>query len=526
MDCLRPRRAVMNEGWTNEERFLGMKRPLGSPAVQLVGSALLPALLLTTLSAAPAPERSANDWPMLGGTPQRNMANPLAKGLPGTWDIEKPKGGNVKWSAPVGTITYGGPVVAGGKVFVGTNNDKPRDPAVKGDMGILMCFEAATGKFLWQAVHEKLPNPDENDTPKHGVASAPVVEGERLYYVSNRCEVVCADVATGKAHWKLDMVEELKVFPCYLAICSPLIVGDNVFVVTANGVSPGSHKLQEPKAPSFVAVNKKTGKVAWMSNLPGDKIMEGQWGNPCAATVKGVNQVIFPGGDGWLYAFKAETGDLLWKFDCNPKASVYKPGGKGDRSYLVATPVIYEDRLYVGTGQNPEDGPGVGHLWCVDITKEPANKEKDLSPVGDNFDPKAPANKDSGLVWHFGGPILPKPADGREVVFGRTISTVAIHDGLVYAAELEGYLHCLDAKTGQKYWEYDTKDATWNSPYYADGKVFLGTDGGDLYVFSAGKDQKAPDKINMKEAMKVPPVAAGGVLYMTNGSTLFAIAAK
>jgi outer membrane protein assembly factor BamB len=389
-----------------------------------------------------------------------------------------------------------------------------------------MCFDAATGKFLWQAVHEKLPNPDENDTPKHGVASAPVVEGDRLYYVSNRCELVCANVADGKAIWTLDMVGALKVFPCYLAICSPLIVGDNVFVVTANGVSPGTRKLPEPTAPSFIAVNKNTGKVAWSSNLPGGKIMEGQWGNPCAATVEGVNQVIFPGGDGWLYAFKAETGELLWKFDCNPKASVYKPGGRGDRGYLVATPVIYENRLYVGTGSDPEDGPGVGHLWCIDITKAPANKEKDLSPIGDNFDPKAPANKDSGLVWHYGGPITPKPADGREIYFGRTISTVAVHNGLVYAAELEGYLHCLDAKTGQQYWEYDPKDATWDSPYYADGRVYYGTDGGDLYVFPAGKAMPTPVKINMEQAMKTPPVAAGGVLYLTNGTTLFAIAAK
>jgi outer membrane protein assembly factor BamB len=252
--------------------------------------------------------------------------------------------------------------------------------------------------------------------------------------------------------------------------------------------------------------------------------MEGQWGNPAAANVKGTNQVIFPGGDGWLYAFKAETGELLWKFDCNPKKSVFKPGGKGDRSYLVATPVVDEERLYVGTGENPEDGPGIGHLWCVDIAKVPANAEKDLSPVGDNFDPSAPQNKDSGLVWHYGGPVVPKPADGREVVFGRTISTAAVHDGLVYAAELEGYLHCLDAKTGQKYWDYDLKDSIWNSPYYVDGRVFLGTDGGDLFVFPAGKAKGEPAKINMEQALKTPPVAAGGVLYLTNGVTLFAVA--
>ncbi len=502
-----------------------MKRAFATPAAAaLTVSALVLGLAVFAVPAREAPAYLATEWPMLGGTPHRNMANPLVKGIPATWAVEQGKQANVKWSQPVGTITYGGPVVAGGRVFVGTNNDHPRDKAVSGDKGILMCFDAATGKFLWQAVHDKLPNPDENDTPKHGVASAPAVEGNRLYYVSNRCELVCADVATGKAVWTLDMVGDLKVYPCYLAICSPVVVGDLVFAVTANGTNPQTHEIPEPDAPSFVAVDKKTGKVAWKNSLPGKRIMEGQWGNPAAAKVKGANQVIFPGGDGWLYAFKAETGDLLWKFDCNPKKSVFKPGGKGDRSYLVATPVVCEDRLYVGTGENPEDGPGIGHLWCVDITKVPANADKDLSPVGDNFDPSAPQNKDSGLVWHYGGPVVPKPADGREVVFGRTISTVAVHDGLVYAAELEGYLHCLDAKTGQKYWDYDLKDSIWNSPYYVDGRVFLGTDGGDLFVFPAGKAKGEPAKINMEQALKTPPAAAGGVLYLTNGVTLFAVA--
>jgi outer membrane protein assembly factor BamB len=506
-----------------------MKPASASPVLRLAGSALFLGFALSWVAAAPAPERHPDlnvEWPMLGGTIHRNLANPQVKGLPMTWSVEKGKQENVKWSAALGTITYGGPVVSGGRVFVGTNNDKPRDPAVTGDKGILMCFDAATGKFLWQAVHDKLPEPDLNDTPKHGVASSPAVEGDRLYYVSNRCEVICANVADGKPFWKLDLVGEEKVFPCYLAICSPLVLGDLVYVVTANGVDPNTRKLPEPKSPSFVAVEKKTGKVAWRSNLPGEKIMEGQWGNAVAANVKGVNQVIFPGGDGWLYAFNAEKGELIWKFDCNPKAAVYKPGGKGDRSYLVATPVVYEDRLYVGVGNDPEDGAGVGHLWCVDITKVPANADKDLSPVGDNFDPKAPANKDSGLVWHYGGPVVPKPADGREVVFGRTISTVAIHDGLVYAAELEGYLHCIDAKTGQKYWDADLKDGIWNSPYYVDGRVLLGTDGGDLYVFMAGKEKNEPAKINMEQSVKIPPVAAGGVLYVTNGTTLYAIAAK
>ena len=81
----------------------------------------------------------------------------------------------------------------------------------------------------------------------------------------------------------------------------------------------------------------------------------------------------------------------------------------------------------------------------------------------------------------------PRPERDRELIFGRSVSTVAIHEGLVYATEFGGFLQCLDAQTGKQYWKYDLQDSIWNSPYYVDGKVFLGTDGGDLFVFEHGK---------------------------------------
>jgi outer membrane protein assembly factor BamB len=492
-----------------------------------------PIALARNEARAPEAEKSGASWPMYGGTIYRNLANAIEKNIAADWSIQKNKEKNVKWSARLGTMAYGGPVIAGGKVFVGTNNEHPRDPAVRGDKGVLMCFRESDGKFLWQAVHDKLDNPEENDYPRQGIASVPAVDGDRVYYVSNRCELVCADVegnpATGKAKilWTLDMIKDLGVYPCQLANNSPLVVGDLVYTITANGVNPGTHKVVAPDAPSFVAVDKKTGKVVWKDNSPGANILEGQWSNPAAAEVAGVMHIIVPGGDGWLRGFEAKSGKLLWKFDCNPKKSVYKPQGRGDRCYVVATPVVWDNKVYVGVGLNPEDGPGVGHLWCIDLAKKPANKDLDLSPVNDNFDPKDAVNKDSGLVWHYGGPVLPKPADGkREFVFGRTLSTVAIHDGLLYAAELDGFLHCLDARTGKKHWDFDLKDGTWNSPYYVDGKVLIGVGSGDMLIFEHGPNLKPPRKIDMLSELKVPPVAVNGVLYVNNGTTLYAIAAR
>ena len=82
------------------------------------------------------------------------------------------------------------------------------------------------------------------------------------------------------------------------------------------------------------------------------------------------------------------------------------------------------------------------------------------------------------------------------------MSTACIVDDIVYISELHGFLHCLDAKTGKHYWQYDTKASIWGSPYYVDGKVFLGTDSGDLFVF---KHEKKPKKIDEVEAAKDAP---------------------
>jgi outer membrane protein assembly factor BamB len=463
--------------------------------------------------------------------PERNLANTTDKSLPTDFSAEEGQEKGILWKADLGNVSYGGPVIAGDKVFVGTNNERPRDPKITGDAGVLMCFDLASGKFLWQAVHPVLPDEARN-YPKQGIASTPVVEGDRLYYVSNRCELVCADVkgdgkGHAKFHWKLDMIGELGVFPCQLANCSPLIVGDLVFTLTGNGmdVSADPWKLPAPDAPSFIAVNKKTGKVVWKDSSPGKAIMEGQWSNPVFAHPKGGRaQVIFPGGDGWLYAFDAVKPDKpIWKFNCNPSTATYDPKNsrKWTRCTIMATPVVYKDKVYVGIGNNPDRGPGVGHFWCI-----ATDKTGDVSPVKDNFDPKAPENSKSALVWHFGGKVMPKPLRDRDVYFGRTLSTAAIHDGLLYVADKEGFVYCFDADTGKKHWTYDMKAGTWASPYYVAGKVLLGNEDGDLLFFDVGKQLKEPKKFAFGPPLKTPALVSKGVLYVLTDSTLYAIGKK
>jgi outer membrane protein assembly factor BamB len=487
---------------------------------------ILSAAWLATVSAVSPPDRRAKakagvgDWPVLGGTSQRNMVNLGAKNIPTRWKAEKPTK-NIKWMAQLGDKAYAGPVIAGGQVYVGTNNRALRDPKVKGPRGVLMCFREADGKFLWQLTH---PMPDPGivrEALTDGLCSTPVVDGDRLYYVTPACEVVCAGT-DGKVVWSYDMMKKLKVVPCYLGTCSPLVAGDLLFVVTGNGTD-GQYNLVSPEAPSFVAFSKKNGKLIWQNNAPGKRILEGQFSNPAYAVVKGKPQVVFPGGDGWLYAFapipKKSEWPLLWKFDCNPKDAVWK-GHKGTRNLLIATPVIHDNKIYIGTGLYPDHPRGnssEGHFWCVDMTKTGDVSEQ--VEVGG----KAKPNPNSGLVWHFGGAIKPRPQTGREIILGQTMSTCAVKDGLCYIAEYPGYLHCLDANTGKPYWEHDLKSGVWGSPSWLDGKVYLGDEDGDVLIFVAGKQKKLLEPVEMGESVLSTPVAANGVLYVQTKSKLFAI---
>jgi outer membrane protein assembly factor BamB len=466
---------------------------------------------------AEEPAKKATTWPMFGGTPQRNMVNIIDKNIPIKWKVDEGKQENIKWVVELGSASYGGPVIADGKVFVGTNNANPRDKKIEGkDKAILMAFNEADGKFLWQIVHDIPDDEAFHQAKEVGLCSTPIVEGKRLYYVTPGCEVVCADTS-GKTQWIYDMRKELKVVPHHLSNCSPLIVGDLVMVITGNGVNDEG-KLPSPKAPSFVAINKNTGKLAWQSNLPGEKILEGQWSNPTLATVNGKNQVIFAGGDCVIYSFEPEKGTLLWKCNCNPT-----PKKKEDRefdNYIVATPVVVGDKLYVGLGPYPGHpvGSKFSYVVCLDITKT-----GDVSPK--SFDAKAAANKNSALVWAFGGPIVPLPQKApRRVFFGSTISTAAVHEGLVYMAEERGYLHCLDAKTGQRYWDHDFQANVWGSAYCVDGKVYTANEDGDVVIFEQGKTRKKLATVSLDESTHGTPVVAGGVLYIATKSKLYAIA--
>jgi len=513
-----------------------------------------------------------SDWLQLGGSSARNNVADTT-GLPTEWSLGlidrttwEWKGGsqakNILWVAKLGTQSYGSPVVAGQYVFCGTNNGNSyvkRFPK-ENDLGCLLCFSRNDGQFLWQYGAAVLPNSNQN-WPEQGLCSTALIDGDRLWIVSNRGCVVCLDVEGFRDRendgpflqetstdineadvvWEYDMIHQLGVMPRYMTSSSIAAAGDLLFVLTSHGTDEKGQVVR-PEVPSFLALHKRTGKLLWADHSPGDRIMEGQWSSPAFAVLGGIPQVIFGGGDGWVYSFRAEettTGspELLWKFDANPKNTRYKEAGMGDRNYLVAAPVIAEGRVYVVTGRDPQWGEGPGDLWCIDPTKRgDVSLELVVDRSGRSVPPRrtfavdesagerAVPNPNSAVIWHYRGQDL--NGDGKldfEEEFHRAIGMPAIANGLLVVGDLSGVVHCLDAATGKALWTYDMMASIWGSPLIADGKIYIGDEDGDVAVFALGRERQLLAENSVGSSVYTAPVAVDGVLYIVSQRHLVAI---
>ena len=532
-----------------------MKLARGFMRVQCKTFSFLGIVLLGWATAA-----SARDWPQWGGTGTRNMSS-AERGIPASF-VPGKKGSdgsgidlrttqNVKWTAKLGNETYSSPAIAGGKVFIGTSDSRLTDPRFEQTGGgVLLCLDEATGRLLWRLVVPRLTTGRKStdfDAMELGICSSPAVDGDRVYVVTNRNEVLCLD-ANGMANgndgpflderhyevpaghppvepgpqdadiiWRFDM-NSLPVFPHDAAASSVLVFGDVLFVGTGNGVDNKKHPL--PAAPSLIALDKRTGRLLATDNEQiGARVFHGQWSSPSLGWVGNRPLVFYGAGDGVCYAFDADHRDratapgsciksglttalprIAWT--SHGKAIDYWSGdrreGRGNLDdgrfmspcEIIGTPVFYKNRIYVAIGEDPQHGRGRGLLTCIDATK-----------TGDITS--------SGKIWSYDQ-------------IDRSLSSVSIADGLVYAADMPGRVHCLDAETGQCYWVHDCQSDIWTSTLVVDGKVFVGTRKG-LCVLAAGRYPKVLATIRLGSPIRAMPVAANGTLYVASQQYLWAV---
>ncbi len=485
----------------------------------------------------PAFESRAGDQPQWGQAWSRNQVSPETH-LPAAFDPASRK--NIKWTARLGTETHSSPVVAGGRIYIGTNNGKPRDPRHEGDRGVLMCFDEKTGEFLWQLVVPKRSADIYFDWPNSGISSPATVEGDRVYVVSNRGEVLCLDVAglangndgpyrEEAAHmvpenlagqpgaalelsakdadivWLFDLTAGAGIWSHDAAHSSILIHGDHLYLNTGTGVDNTHRKIRTPDAPGLIVLDKRTGRLlARDREQMAPTTFHSTWSAPSLATVNGQPQVFFAGGNGIVYGFEplAVAGSAVatlkkaWQFDFDPgapKTNVHRftTNRRESPSNFYGMPVFHEGKLYVAGGGDIWWGKNEAWLKCID-----PSGQGDVTT--------------NALVWSY--PL-------QKHVLG----TPAVYQGLVFIADCGGQLHCVEAASGKGVWTHEVEGDVWASPYVADGRVYLGTRSGAYYVLAAARNKEVLGTLKLDKPISATATAANGVLYVATMSHLYAL---
>jgi outer membrane protein assembly factor BamB len=289
---------------------------------------------------------------------------------------------------------------------------------------------------------------------------------------------------------------------------SVLCVGERLYVTTSNGRDWTNVHIPSPNAPALICLDAHTGKLlAQERSGISARTFKCNWSSPAYGVVNGQAMVFFGGDDGFCYAFDpqpvpgADGAAILreiWRFDCNPPEYRSPPGGAPFKyghprspSGILATPVFHDGKVYIAIGQDPGQGEGIGALVCINAAAGTGDITR------------------TGQVW-------------MNKTIGRSLSTVAIADGLLYTADIAGKVYCLDLQTGAEVWKHDAEGAIWGSPLLADGKVYIGTETQTLWVLAAGREKKVISSTNLNASCFSTPVAANGVLYVLTGHALLA----
>ncbi len=459
------------------------------------------------------------------------------RGLPSTFDPST--GQNVKWSVELGTETHSTPAVAGGRVLIGTNNGNPRDPRHTGDRGILMCFDEQDGRFRWQLVVPKLSKDIYQDWPRAGIVGSPVIDGRRVYILDNRVEMLCLDLdgqsngndgpfldeasfqapldappipvneITADILWTFPVLTQTGSYPHDSAHTAPLLDGSTLYFNTCNGVDNTHRKIRAPDAPSLIALDALTGRwLARDDERIGPVIFHSTWSSPALGEVNGRKLVIFGGGDGVVYAFRALPGSAaapappvqtlqkVWWFDGDPdapKSDVHRFTGnrRESPSNIKSIPVFHRGRVYVTLGGDVWWGKNQAWLKCIDATAS-----GDITRTGE--------------VWSY-------PLQNHCMV------TPAVHDERVYVADSGRRAHCVNARTGQAHWTHDLDAEVWASPLVADGKVYFASRRGTVWCFADAPEMRILGQVKLGEPINASPIAANGVLYLATMTRLYAL---
>ena len=237
---------------------------------------------------------AVGDWPDWRGPDRDGISR--EKGLPEKWSLD---GQGLAWKAP-----YGGrstPVVLGDHLYL-ENTAGARET----EQERLMCFNADTGKLLWEYKFSLY----QSDVPAHRVGwASPVADPETgNVYSFGVNNLVTALTKDGQKLWERSITEEFSPFTTHGGrTVSPMIDGNLVIVSTPTS----TWGTQANRAQRFIALDKRTGDIIWIST-PGGRPYDTSYGPMNIVTINGTRLLLAGGSDGSAMAMKPQTGEPVF----------------------------------------------------------------------------------------------------------------------------------------------------------------------------------------------------------------------
>jgi outer membrane protein assembly factor BamB len=430
-------------------------------------------------SRAAVDPRPGVDWPQFRGI----RASGVAEGfpLPASWNVASNQG--IGWKTPIPGLGLSSPIVWGDLTCLSTSISGQKDAGLKvglyGDVRPVLddtehewrvyCLDKKTGAIRWQQTVVKAVPKIKRHTKASHANSTLATDGERLIAFFGSEGLYAYDL-TGKLLWKKDLgVLDAGWFTDPSAqweTGSSPVLHDNVVVIQAD-VQKGSF---------LGAFDARNGQELWRvarSDVP-------TWGTPTVHQVKGQTQIIV---NGWRHtgAYDFKTGKEIWKLT-----------GGGD--IPVPTPVVHDGLIFITNAHGPKSP--------VYAVRETASGDITLAEG---------TTSNQGIAWSA-------PRDGGYMC------TPLVYGGLVYIVKYNGVLSAYEAKTGEVKFQQRLAGGTsafTSSPIGADGKVYLASEDGRVYVLKAGPVFELLAENDMTESvLSTPAISEGALIYRTQAHVI------
>jgi len=419
----------------------------------------------------------AADWPEWRG-PLRDGRS-TEKNLPASWAVD---GSNMLWKAPFGARSS--PVVHNGRVYL--LNGVGAGPTLQER---LLALDADTGKLLW----EHRWNIYLSDVPPHRIAwGSPAVDAASgIIYTFGGNGTLLAISPEGKRLWMRSLKEDYSLFTTHGGrTATPLIDGDlvivNAIASTWGAMANRSHRL--------MAFDKKSGETVWVST-PGGRPYDTSYSNPIIIDVEGTRQLVMGLGDGSVVGVKPQTGEPIWRMHVAQRG-------------LNVTPAAVGPRVIFSHGDENLGSNVMGMVASLDLR----GKKGELPQTN--------------LAWSVLG------------VEAGTSSPIVDGDRF-YLLDVSANLAAYDHQTGKELWKKNLGLAQRSSPVFADGKIYVGTEGGKFYILrpsNTGVEILSEVTLPVSavglysagtpEPILGSPAIANGRVYFVSTDTLYCIGPK